>query len=324
MASVLTIGTVDGATFTPLAGYPHNLSNNENVPSLYTFGMNGIEYAIYNTGYGSNLVWSTSSDWGTTHTIPSQYYAEGHVQIVTGNNIAYILTGSTSNSMQLVSFDPSTNTFTTLANYNAMYAMGTISYDSFINELLVYINPSLYRYSSGDYEYEWAPADYVNFTMYDGSGFSPNQTANTWNSPYTLEGISSYYDPSTSSSALILDYTLYGANGAISVLYQPTITTFTSGDWVYTVANNVATIIGYLGSASDIVVPSILGGHAVIAMGDDIWSSNYVIQSVTIPDSIVSIWGMGHSNIQVWNMPRSEQDCAIWANRHSTHIRYFR
>ena len=62
--------------------------------------------------------------------------------------------------------------------------------------------------------------------------------------------------------------------------------------YTYTVADEQATITGYTGEGVDVTLPNILGGYPVTSIGDQAFSQNSSIISITIPDSITSI-GMG-------------------------------
>ena len=67
----------------------------------------------------------------------------------------------------------------------------------------------------------------------------------------------------------------------------------TSGVWVYSVANNEATITGYTGTGGAVSIPSSVGGYAVKRVGDG-WSAVFgldttLVTSVGIPNSVTSI-----------------------------------
>lgn len=69
----------------------------------------------------------------------------------------------------------------------------------------------------------------------------------------------------------------------------------TEGGYVYEVADGKATIVGYTGSETNIVIPATLGGYPVVRIGADEASrlmpfhSNETVVSVTIPDSVECI-----------------------------------
>ena len=50
-----------------------------------------------------------------------------------------------------------------------------------------------------------------------------------------------------------------------------------------------ATVTGYTGSATELIIPSTLDGHPVKAIGKDAFAFNSNLTSVTIPDSVISI-----------------------------------
>ena len=69
----------------------------------------------------------------------------------------------------------------------------------------------------------------------------------------------------------------------------------TSGDWTYTVASNKATITAYSGTATDLTIPSTLGGYSVTAIGASGASATFLtnvrttLTKVTIPASVTEI-----------------------------------
>ncbi len=75
------------------------------------------------------------------------------------------------------------------------------------------------------------------------------------------------------------------------ILYLPTYaaTTYTSGDWKYTVSNNTATITGYKGNESEINIPATLGDYTVTTIGTSAFAGKFEIKKIIIPNSIVKI-----------------------------------
>lgn len=75
--------------------------------------------------------------------------------------------------------------------------------------------------------------------------------------------------------------------------------TYTSGDFTYKFGNIIfdtyfsvgegCEITGYNGSEKSIVIPSEFDGKPVIAIGDDVFSGNEEVSSVSIPDTVQSI-----------------------------------
>jgi PKD repeat protein len=61
------------------------------------------------------------------------------------------------------------------------------------------------------------------------------------------------------------------------------------GDFTYTVNDGVATITGYLGSAEIVEIPVIVGGYQTSHIGDFAFEDCNTINSVIIPDSIITI-----------------------------------
>ena len=69
----------------------------------------------------------------------------------------------------------------------------------------------------------------------------------------------------------------------------------TSGDWTYTVASNKATITAYSGTATDLTIPSTLGGYSVTVIGTSNASASFItnarttVTTVRIPSSVITI-----------------------------------
>jgi len=61
------------------------------------------------------------------------------------------------------------------------------------------------------------------------------------------------------------------------------------GDWTYTVSNNQATITGYTGSSETVTIPSSLGGHPVIAIGNGVFAGRKTLTSAIIPEGVETI-----------------------------------
>lgn len=92
-----------------------------------------------------------------------------------------------------------------------------------------------------------------------------------------------------------------------------------SGDFEYIVFNEGyfwegTYIVSYIGTAEDIVIPNIIDGHEVTAIGHpgyasySIFKNNKTIKSVTISDGITRIWNGALSdcdNLTTINMPNS-------------------
>ena len=65
--------------------------------------------------------------------------------------------------------------------------------------------------------------------------------------------------------------------------------TYTEGDYTYTVADGVATITKYTGSATTLTIPETLGGYAVQKISGYAFLDNLKIQRIRIPDSVTWI-----------------------------------
>ncbi|MBO7310403.1 MAG: leucine-rich repeat domain-containing protein [Clostridia bacterium] len=58
--------------------------------------------------------------------------------------------------------------------------------------------------------------------------------------------------------------------------------------FIYTVSDNLATITGYMGADTDIVIPTSIDGYQVVEIGDNAFSDKQ-IKSVIIPDGVKRI-----------------------------------
>ncbi len=63
----------------------------------------------------------------------------------------------------------------------------------------------------------------------------------------------------------------------------------TDGDYIYTVSNGEAIIIGYNSISGSVVIPSTLGGYPVTAIGEYAFESCWGLEGIIIPDSITII-----------------------------------
>ena len=88
------------------------------------------------------------------------------------------------------------------------------------------------------------------------------------------------------NSAILVSLVLLGA---FFVVATDTVAADSEGDYTYTVSGGVATITDYTGAGGAITIPSTLGGHPVVAIGDYAFSSCTSLTSVTIPSSVTSI-----------------------------------
>jgi len=85
----------------------------------------------------------------------------------------------------------------------------------------------------------------------------------------------------------------YAEKNEFPYTYDTEYKVFNSGEWQYTLANGTATICGYEGADSDLIIPDYLDEYPVTAIGYGSWlqwrllTDNLV--SVTIPDGITSI-----------------------------------
>jgi len=87
------------------------------------------------------------------------------------------------------------------------------------------------------------------------------------------------------SSSLGLAALFFGVLGSSAAFGESKV----SGDWLYRVDNNAATIVGYNGGGGDVVFPSEIEGMPVTHLMQMFGKSNNTVTSVEIPDSVTSI-----------------------------------
>lgn len=91
-------------------------------------------------------------------------------------------------------------------------------------------------------------------------------------------------------------------------------TTRTSGDFQYTLkSNGTATIVGYTGGGDTVIIPQMLDGYTVTAIGDSAFdrkTEKYKACSVTLPDTIKSIGAFAFRDTKVTsiNLPDGLED----------------
>ncbi|MCQ2070276.1 MAG: InlB B-repeat-containing protein, partial [archaeon] len=61
------------------------------------------------------------------------------------------------------------------------------------------------------------------------------------------------------------------------------------GDWAYTVEGDSITVTGYTGTESEIVIPSMIEGKPVTAIGENAFLKNKTISEVTVPGTVTEI-----------------------------------
>ncbi len=108
----------------------------------------------------------------------------------------------------------------------------------------------------------------------------------------TPASVSTYVQPIYSYSAQV-DSEGYTAHN-VSLQSDPTLSTTNyelsvNIDFTYTIANNEVTITGYTGSEVDIEIPSEIEEYPVKHIADKAFYQRFEIQSVVIPEGIVSI-----------------------------------
>jgi hypothetical protein len=87
------------------------------------------------------------------------------------------------------------------------------------------------------------------------------------------------------------------------------------GDFTYSVTSGKATITRYNGSASDIVVPSEIGGYPVGAIGSYFLLPNSKAENVFLPDADIAI-----KNYAFYYMGKNDTLTVPACSGHSTHL----
>ncbi len=80
-----------------------------------------------------------------------------------------------------------------------------------------------------------------------------------------------------------------GAVGSFTASAATSGDYISSGDYIYTVSGGEAKIAGYTGNASDIIIPSTLGGYPVTSIGNWAFEECCEFESIMIPDGVTSI-----------------------------------
>ena len=78
--------------------------------------------------------------------------------------------------------------------------------------------------------------------------------------------------------------------------------------FTYTISNNEATVTGFTGRTSTLVIPETLGGHPVTAIGDNAFENRNDLVVIIIPDSVTEIgWGAfaGTTNLSSVTLSRN-------------------
>ena len=72
--------------------------------------------------------------------------------------------------------------------------------------------------------------------------------------------------------------------------------TYTDGDYTYTVLNGSAEIVKYNGTETQVTIPATLGGKEVTSIGNDAFSRNAYIESLTVPEGVGRIGNYAFAN----------------------------
>ena len=79
-----------------------------------------------------------------------------------------------------------------------------------------------------------------------------------------------------------------------------------ASDFLYTVANGEATVTGYTGSDAEVVIPRVLGGASVTAIGKNAFEGNVTMQYVSVPYGVQEIQSrafIGCSSLTEMDLP---------------------
>ncbi len=68
-----------------------------------------------------------------------------------------------------------------------------------------------------------------------------------------------------------------------------------ASDFTYTISGEEVTITKYVGTATEVVIPSTIDGNPVTAIGDYVFEDRMAVTSVTIPDTVTSIGALAFS-----------------------------
>ena len=109
---------------------------------------------------------------------------------------------------------------------------------------------------------------------------------------YFLKGDSDF---GTHTNDAKFDTTAFRATYPIAqsgyVFEQGDDTVYTDGNYQYTVSDGKATIVAYLGSESNIIVPATLGAYPVKYLGNQVFYGNQTVESITFSEGILSHGG---------------------------------
>ena len=161
------------------------------------------------------------------------------------------------------------------------------------NNLMTEVAPNVYEITYTDveakdnYQVKFAANgswDYIWGGVYAGSGVESDAMHNsddniTFEVPYELADVT-----------LRLDLTNFDDATKTGAKFTITVTNKAGSDFTYTVSENGdATITGYTGSATDIVIPDIIDGNPVKAIGSSAFSDCTSLESIEIPSSVTFI-----------------------------------
>ncbi len=104
--------------------------------------------------------------------------------------------------------------------------------------------------------------------------------------------------------------------GGLFIVFLSLLTGVVHAQLTYTVINNAATITGYIGSPTNIVIPSTTNGYSVTSIGSSAFGSKSTLTSVMIPNSVTNIgssafFATGLTNVTIPNSVTTINDATF-------------